>query len=144
MVQLKTLFAAVLSLSVVTCNPVEKRDAALVLSDLAAVGSAITTLTNSVNAYTGGLLGALTISTDATNLDTAINKATTDANAAAAFTTSESSSITAAIGSSVPQIQASLTALVNKVFEPINQYLIPRECSLVNRNLFSMPPASTP
>lgn len=115
MVQFKTLFAAVLSLSVATCNPIDKRDAALVLTDLTAVGTALTTLTASVDAYTGGLLPAITISTNANTLDTAIKKATTDANASAAFTAAESASVTSAIGTLNPQIQATLTSLVNKV-----------------------------
>ena len=115
MVHFKTLFAAVLSLSIATCNPVEKRDAALVISDLAAISNALTTLTASVNSYTGGLFGAITISTNGNALDAAINKATTDAIASAAFTAAESASVTSAIGAQTPQIQATLTALVNKV-----------------------------
>ncbi|KAH7391552.1 hydrophobic surface binding protein A-domain-containing protein [Cadophora sp. MPI-SDFR-AT-0126] len=117
MVHFKTLFAIVVSLSVATCNPIDKRDAALVLTDLTAVSSAVTVLTADINAYTGGLTGAITISTDGTNLDTAIKKATTDATASAAFTAAQSSSITSAIGTLTPQIQATLTALVNK--EPL-------------------------
>lgn len=116
MVHFKTLFAAVLSLSVATCNPVDKRDAALVLTDLTAVGNALTTLTASVTSYTGGLTGAITISTNGNTLDTAINKATTDANSSAAFTAAQSASITSSIGTLTPQIQSTLTALVNKVF----------------------------
>ncbi|KAH6705176.1 hydrophobic surface binding protein A-domain-containing protein [Leptodontidium sp. MPI-SDFR-AT-0119] len=117
MVHFKTLFAAVLSLSVATCNPVDKRDAALVLTDLTAVGNALTTLTASVTSYTGGLTGAITISTNGNTLDTAINKATTDANSSAAFTAAQSASITSSIGTLTPQIQSTLTALVNK--EPL-------------------------
>ncbi|PVH72629.1 hypothetical protein DL98DRAFT_609861 [Cadophora sp. DSE1049] len=117
MVQLKTLFVAAISIGLATCSPVAKRDAALVLTDLQNVGTALNSLTTAVNAYNGGLTDAITISTLGTNLDTAIKTATTDATASAAWTTSQSASITSQLGTLTPQIQATLTALVNK--EPL-------------------------
>ena len=115
MVQIKTFVCALLTLSVATCSPIVNRDATTVLKDLTSISTALDTLTASVTAYTGGLIPALTISTNQAAVDTAVKKATTDANAATAFTAAESTSVVAAIAVQVPKIQATLSALIVKV-----------------------------
>ena len=115
MVQIKNFVCALLTLSIATCTPIVKRDATTVLKDLTSISTALDTLTASVKAYTGGLIAALAVATNEGTLDTAVKKATTDANAANAFTTSESTSVVAAIAAQVPKIEATLTALTVKV-----------------------------
>ena len=116
MIQIKTIITALLGLTIATCTPIEQRSAATVLTDLATIGTDLTTLTAAVEAYTGGLTEALTIATDESALDTAIKQATTDATAASDFSTSDSTSIVAAVASLTPQITSGLSALTTKVF----------------------------
>ncbi|PMD42304.1 hypothetical protein L207DRAFT_580970 [Hyaloscypha variabilis F] len=114
MIQIKTIITALLGLTIATCTPIEQRSAATVLTDLATIGTDLSTLTAAVEAYTGGLTEALTIATDESTLDTAINQATTDATAASDFSTSDSTSVVAAVASLTPQITSGLSALTAK------------------------------
>lgn len=141
MIQIKTIITALLGLTIATCTPIEQRSAATVLTDLATIGTDISTLTAAVQSYAGGLTDALVIATDESTLDTAINQATTDATAASSFSTSDSTSVVAAIASLTPQITSGLSALAAKVF-CMNTKLRFVGCSLSNfRKASLQPPA---
>lgn len=116
MIQIKVIATALLGLTAVTCTPIVQRSAATVLTDLATISTDITTLTTAVQAYAGGLTGALTIATVETTLDTAINQATTDTKAATSFSAADSTSVVAAIASLTPEITTGLSALAAKVY----------------------------
>lgn len=116
MIQIKTIITALLGLTIATCTPIEQRSAATVLTDLATIGTDISTLTAVVQSYAGGLTDALVIASDESTLDTAIKQATTDATAASSFSTSDSTSVVAAVALLTPKITGGLSALAAKVF----------------------------
>jgi hypothetical protein len=86
------------------------------LTDLATIGTDVSTLSSAVESYTGGISEALVIATDENTLDTAINQATTDATAASDFSVSDSTSVVAAVASLTPEITSGLSDLAAKVF----------------------------
>ncbi|KAH8585380.1 hydrophobic surface binding protein A-domain-containing protein [Bisporella sp. PMI_857] len=114
MVQIKTIVAGLLSLSIATCHTIVRRDAALVLSDLASIDTALDDLSAAITAYEGGLAGALDIATAEATLDAAINQATADANASDAFSPTDSTSVVAAVAALTPKIQDGLVGLILK------------------------------
>ncbi|KAK1147205.1 hypothetical protein N8T08_001944 [Aspergillus melleus] len=100
---------------VITSSPVlATRDASAVKTDLAKIATDLDTLTTAVNDFTGGLTAALAIQTKEQAVENDIDKATTDTNAASAFTGAESSAITTALLGLEPNIDSSLGALVSK------------------------------
>ncbi|KAJ7487852.1 hydrophobic surface binding protein [Mycena latifolia] len=80
MVQFSRLLLSFSLLAVAVTSPV-KRTVAQVEADIATISTQVTALDNAINAFpnTGGsLAAALAIHTDATSLETTLNKATTD------------------------------------------------------------------
>ncbi|KAF2655117.1 hypothetical protein K491DRAFT_436722 [Lophiostoma macrostomum CBS 122681] len=96
------------------------------LSEIAALSSAVTDLTDAVNAFDGSLLTvipqSLAVITAETKLDATILKATWIVKQSANFTDAESSSIVSALANLITPIQGSLTALTDK-YETFKQTL---------------------
>ncbi|KAJ7031749.1 hydrophobic surface binding protein [Mycena alexandri] len=116
MVQI-TRFLTVLSVAAVGLALSLKRDVAKVESDIATISSQVTTLDNAIEAYptTGGtLLAALGIHTDATNLVTTLNGATTDATANGALDEDDARTILTSVEALEPIILDALTDIVVK------------------------------
>lgn len=91
------------------------RDAAQVQSDLNTINADTQKLTSDVNAYSGGLFGALPSQNDESQLDKDIKSATDDANNSAAVSDSEAQSIISYIKNTLePNIEKALTALKSK------------------------------
>ncbi|KAK0195399.1 hydrophobic surface binding protein [Armillaria mellea] len=117
MVQIST--GLLLLFSVVTASSalVTKRTVAQVESDIANIATQVTALDNSIKAFpdTGGsLLSALAIHSSATSLISAIQTATTDTTATAAFSEGDGATILAAVEAFEPDILDALTAIVEK------------------------------
>jgi hypothetical protein len=102
-------------LTLTASQPLVARDASTVLSDLAKINTDLGTLSSAVSSYTGGLTAALDIQTKEGVVEKDLDQATTDTNAAAAFTAGESTSVTNALLGLKPDITGAIDALVAKV-----------------------------
>src|SRR5205823_244438 len=105
----------VLGLSAVCAAPLNKRDAATVLSDLSAIGTDVSTLDSDVNDFNGSILQAFPLQTAESNLVSAINTATSDTTSSSAFSTTDSTNIVNATEALTPLIVKVLNDLVGKV-----------------------------
>jgi len=91
-----------------------KRDAATVESDISAISAQVTKLNDDITTFSSNptsLADALAIHTDATQLETIINTATTDTNASPAFSESDGNTILSDIETLQPLISNALTNL---------------------------------
>ncbi|KAJ7769452.1 hydrophobic surface binding protein [Mycena metata] len=116
MVQI-TRFLSVLSVAAVGLALSLKRDVAKVESDIATISTQVTTLDNAIEAYPtsgGTLVAALGIHTDATNLVTTLNGATTDATANGALDETDARTILNSVEALEPTILDALTDIVVK------------------------------
>lgn len=112
-----TRFFVVLSaIALALASPFSKRDAITVENDINNnIAPATTKLANDVNGFpASGLVGALGIHTDATNLVGIVNNATTDANAVTSVTEAQGQAILGDIEKIEPTILSTLTAIVTK------------------------------
>ena len=91
-----------------------KGDTSTILSDISTINSNVKALTSAVNSYNGGLLAAIPITNAESTLDTSIKQGTSDAQSTSQRSSTDSNTIIAAIMNLTPDIEAALTAVVNK------------------------------
>ncbi|PMD12934.1 hypothetical protein NA56DRAFT_652126 [Hyaloscypha hepaticicola] len=96
-------FVPLLLASLAASAPLAKRS---LLTDIASVSSDVATLTSAVTSFDGGLFQALALLVDFDNLKSAIDTATTAADASAALDTTDSTTLTAAVTALIPKILA--------------------------------------
>jgi hypothetical protein len=94
------------------------RDTATILSDLSTIKTDINTLTQHFNEFTGDLLQALAAQAVEQQLESDIDKATSDTKATSALSAADSTSVTNALLGLKPDIVTSLNAIVAKVPSP--------------------------
>ncbi|KAH6722325.1 hydrophobic surface binding protein A-domain-containing protein [Leptodontidium sp. 2 PMI_412] len=111
MVAIKNLLFLATAISALTIG---KRDTATILNDIAAINTNVQAVTTATNNYNGGILAAIPIVTAEGNLEAAIDQGTTDAQATPQGTSADSQSVIAAIDTLIPNIEASLTAIIAK------------------------------
>ena len=102
-------------IGVAISGPLVVRDTATILSDLSTIKTDINTLTQHFNAFTGDLLQALAAQAVEQQLESDIDKATSDAKATSALSAADSTSVTNALLGLKPDIVTSLNAIVAKV-----------------------------
>jgi hypothetical protein len=106
-------------IGVAISGPLVVRDTATILSDLSTIKTDINTLTQHFNAFTGDLLQALAAQAVEQQLESDIDKATSDTKATSALSAADSTSVTNALLGLKPDIVTSLNAIVAKVpFSP--------------------------
>lgn len=101
--------------ALVTAAPLQKRDAATVLSDICSISSDVSTLDGEVNAYTGSSSQALAIVSSINCLENTLQTATNDATSSDAFSEADSESIANAISTLTSSIITLLSDLDAKV-----------------------------
>ncbi|GIJ97945.1 hypothetical protein Aspvir_000052 [Aspergillus viridinutans] len=101
-------------IGVAISGPLVVRDTATILTDLKTIDTDINTLTADFNAFTGDLSQALATQVVEQQLESDIDKATTDAKATSALSTADSTSVTNALLGLKPDIITSLNAIVAK------------------------------
>jgi hypothetical protein len=107
-------------IGVAISGPLVVRDTATILSDLSTIKTDINTLTQHFNAFTGDLLQALAAQAVEQQLESDIDKATSDTKATSALSAADSTSVTNALLGLKPDIVTSLNAIVAKVpFSPL-------------------------
>ncbi|THU93634.1 hydrophobic surface binding protein [Dendrothele bispora CBS 962.96] len=115
--QLLTRTFVALSIAASTFGAVLKRDVPTILADISKISSQVTTLDNAINAFPdsgGSLVNALAIHTDATNLVSSVNTATSDTTANGAFNEADGQTILNAVQAIEPTILDALTAIAAK------------------------------
>ncbi|KAJ7027979.1 hydrophobic surface binding protein [Mycena alexandri] len=116
MVYFSRLLLSFSLLAVGLASPV-KRTVAQVEADIASISSQVTTLDNAINAFpaTGGsLTAALAIHTDATNLETTLNKGTTDVKATGTVDDADGNTILNSVTAFEPTILDALKGIAAK------------------------------
>lgn len=114
--QFKLSTAVLTSLiGVALSGPLVVRDTATILSDLSTIDSDINSLTQQFNEFTGDLSQALATQVIEQQLESDINKATSDTQATSALSAADSTSVTNALLGLKPDIITSLDAIVAKV-----------------------------
>jgi len=114
---LSSVFFTSLLAILAAANPLIRRDASTVEADLATVSTNTKTLDTAVNAFSntaGTLAQAFAIHTDATNLESAITKTTTDVKASGVFSEADGNAILTIVKALQPTIVTTLTDTVNK------------------------------
>ncbi|RHZ73712.1 hypothetical protein CDV55_108200 [Aspergillus turcosus] len=101
-------------IGVAISGPLVVRDTATILSDLSTIDSDINTLTQQFNAFTGDLSQALATQVVEQQLESDIDKATSDTKATSALSAADSTSVTNALLGLKPDIVTSLDAIVAK------------------------------
>ncbi|EAW19341.1 mannoprotein [Aspergillus fischeri NRRL 181] len=101
-------------IGVAISGPLVARDAATILSDLNTIKTGINTLTQHFNEFTGDLSQALAAQAVEQQLESDIDKATSDAKATSALSAADSTSVTNALLGLKPDIVTSLDAIVAK------------------------------
>ncbi|KAG4442212.1 hypothetical protein IFR05_002322 [Cadophora sp. M221] len=92
----------------------DKRTAATILTDVSTINTNVKVLTSAANAYTGGVANALKVQQAEQTLDKSIVQAGKDANATSALTSADSTKISNAVQSLIPNIDASIKAIEAK------------------------------
>jgi predicted PurR-regulated permease PerM len=106
-------------IGVAISGPLVVRDTATILGDLSTIKTDINTLTQHFNEFTGDLLQALAAQAVEQQLESDIDKATSDTKATSALSAADSTSVTNALLGLKPDIVTSLNAIVAKVpFSP--------------------------
>ncbi|KAH7377583.1 hydrophobic surface binding protein A-domain-containing protein [Cadophora sp. MPI-SDFR-AT-0126] len=114
MVAIKNILLFVATASALT-TPLTKRTAAQILTDISTIDTNVKSLTSSANAYNGGgILNALKVQQVEQTLEKSINQAGKDANATSQLTSADSTKISNAVQSLIPDIEASIKAIENK------------------------------
>ncbi|KAH7305664.1 hydrophobic surface binding protein A-domain-containing protein [Rhexocercosporidium sp. MPI-PUGE-AT-0058] len=113
MVAIKNVLLFVAAASALTI-PLGKRTAATIISDVSTINTNVQALTSAANAYTGGISNALKVQQAEQTLDKSIIQAGKDANATAALSSADSTKISDAIQSLIPNIDASIKAIEAK------------------------------
>lgn len=99
-----------------TSTPLHRRnDASTIISDLDTISADIADFDAAVASFKGTLLEALAIQTKETKIEDDIQTAITHTEASAAFTASESTSVTDRLLDLEPEILGSLVGVVEKV-----------------------------
>jgi predicted PurR-regulated permease PerM len=107
-------------IGVAISGPLVVRDTATILGDLSTIKTDINTLTQHFNEFTGDLLQALAAQAVEQQLESDIDKATSDTKATSALSAADSTSVTNALLGLKPDIVTSLNAIVAKVpFSPL-------------------------
>ncbi|KAF7177768.1 hypothetical protein CNMCM7691_006202 [Aspergillus felis] len=101
-------------IGVAISGPLVVRDTATILSDIKTIDSDINTLTTNFNAFNGDLSQALATQAVEQQLESDIDKATTDTKATSALSAADSTSVTNALLGLKPDIVTSLNAIVAK------------------------------
>jgi hypothetical protein len=101
-------------IGVAISGPLVARSAATILSDLKTIDNDINTLTKNFNAFTGDLAQALATQVVEQQLESDIDKATSDTKATSALSAADSTSVTNALLGLKPDIVTSLNAIVAK------------------------------
>ncbi|KAF7117485.1 hypothetical protein CNMCM5793_006467 [Aspergillus hiratsukae] len=104
-------------IGVAISGPLVVRDTATILSDLSTIDSDIATLTQHFNEFTGDLSQALAAQVVEQQLESDIDKATSDTKATSALSAADSTSVTNALLGLKPDIVTSLDAIVAKKTE---------------------------
>jgi hypothetical protein len=117
MVQLTSLVLALTTTALCRIVVVpQQRDVSDVLAELADIDTATNSLTSTVNAWDGSLLGALSIQTAATAIGTQIDEAESEAETESVADSADSATVIAYItDTGEPDIAAALNALVARV-----------------------------
>jgi hypothetical protein len=103
--------------TVITSSSFTKRDAAAVVSAVNVIGTQLTTLNNTVNSYSGGLLGtftALKIQLESSELSSDLQSAIKTTQQSANFTETESASVATAFLALEPKVISVLNTIVAK------------------------------
>jgi hypothetical protein len=113
-------FTTVLPLSLALCAlvsavPLQKRDAATVLSDISTISSDVSTLTSEVSSYNGSSSQSLAIVSEIECLENSLETATNDTASSAAFSEADSESIANAISALTSNVITLLEDLDAKV-----------------------------
>ena len=96
-------------------TPLSKRDAATILTDISTIDTNVKSLTSSADAYNGGgITNALKVQQVEQTLEKSITQAGKDANATSQLTSADSTKISNAVQSLIPNIEASISAIENK------------------------------
>lgn len=95
--------------------PLQKRDAATVLSDISTISNAVATLDSEVNSYTGSSDQAMAVISSINSLENTLQTATSDTTSSSPFSESDSESIANAISSLTPNIVTLVSDLDAKV-----------------------------
>jgi len=116
MVKFFAFFVLASSLTVIA-SPFNKRTVAQVEADIATINTDVNSLNTAINGFpaTGGTLAeALAIHTDATNLETAITKGTTDVQNTGAVSEADGTTILKSVQAIQPTIISALNGIVAK------------------------------
>lgn len=90
------------------------RQAASINSTLSTINTNVLALTQTVTAYTGGLIAAAGVASKESTLDTSIKTATTAVSGMPKLSSAESKNMLASVNTLTPNIQKTITALVAK------------------------------